>query len=66
MVTKCKLSTLLKEKNKPLYWLEKNSGVSYSTLNTYEKNRAKRYDSKVLAKIGKALNCKIEDILEIK
>jgi putative transcriptional regulator len=59
----CGLSELLKKNNKTLYWLQKETKISYKTLNHYEKNRAKKFDSDVLAKICNALNCGISDIL---
>lgn len=63
MRIKCNLAELLKKKNKTLYWLDKNTSISYTTLNLYEKDRAKRYDSVVLAKLCKALNCNVSELL---
>lgn len=59
----CKLGFLLKNNNKTLYWLQKETNISYKTLNHYEKNRAKKYDSEVLVKICNALNCQISELL---
>ena len=46
------------------YELSKRSGVQYQVVDSYYKNRAKRYDKKVLDRLCNALNCEISDILE--
>jgi len=56
---------MLKEQEKTRYWLAKETGLDYSTVNKYFHNRLQRYDSYVLAHICNALNCDIQDILEL-
>ncbi len=45
------------------YALAEATGIRYDTINKYYRNRVKRYDSYVLAKICDALKCRIADIL---
>lgn len=59
----CNLGVLLKNRCKTLYWLQKQTNISYKTLNHYEKDRAKKYDSEIIAKICIALNCDISELL---
>lgn len=61
----CNLNEILKENSKTLYWLQKRTGVSYKTLNHYEKNRSKKFDLEILAKLCDALECEIADILKL-
>lgn len=61
----CNLNEILKKNSKSLYWLQKETGISYKTLNHYEKNRAKKFDSDILARICDVLNCEISDILKL-
>ena len=48
------------------YELSKRTGIQYQIIDNYYKNKVKRYDSYVLDRICKALDCKIEDIIEYK
>lgn len=59
-----KLEQLLKEKNVSRYQLAKLTEIKYQTIDNYYKNRVVRYDSYILSRICKALECDISDILE--
>ncbi len=48
------------------YELSKRTGIQYQVIDNYYKNKVKRYDSYVLDRICKALNCRINDIIEYK
>lgn len=61
----CNLNEILKKNSRTLYWLQKQTGVSYKTLNHYEKNRAKKFDLEILSKICDALKCDVSDILKL-
>ena len=45
------------------YQLAKQTNINYQIIDNYYKNKVVRYDSDVLDRICKALQCKIEDIL---
>ena len=59
------LDKTLKERNISRYELSKRTGVQYQIIDNYYKNRVKRYDSFVLERICIALDCEINDILEL-
>jgi Predicted transcriptional regulator len=59
------IENVLGERGKTRYWLAKETGLDYSTVNKYYRNRVQRYDSYVLAQMCHALHCEIEDILEL-
>ena len=43
-----------------------NSGIKFQIIDNYYKNKVVRYDSDVLDRICKALNCDISDLIEYK
>ena len=45
------------------YQLAKQTNINYQIIDNYYKNKVVRYDSDVLDRICKALQCKIEDII---
>ena len=47
------------------YELAKRTGIQYPIVDHYYKNQVQRYDRYVLAKFCTALNCQIQDILEL-
>ena len=47
------------------YKVNKLTGIPYQTLDRYFKNEVARYDSDVLLKLCVALDCGIEDLLEV-
>lgn len=47
------------------YALSKATGIGFPTIDRYYKNQVVRYDSDVLSRVVTALDCGIEDILEI-
>jgi hypothetical protein len=59
------VDSVLEKQGKTRYWLAKETGLDYNTVNAYYRNRLQRYDSYVLAHICNALNCEIPDILEL-
>ena len=63
MRTRNNLKQLLEQKNMSLYRLQQLTKISYSNLHRYYTGEAKRFDNEVLAKICKALDCKIEELL---
>ena len=46
------------------YELSKRSGIQYQIVDNYYKNKVKRYDSDVLDRMCKALNCDINALIE--
>ena len=46
------------------YELAKRTEVKFQTIDRYYKNRVVRYDSYILDRICKALDCDISDIIE--
>ena len=47
------------------YELAKRTGIQYQIIDNYYKNKVKRYDSFVLGRICIALDCDINDIIEL-
>ncbi|MGH9846142.1 MAG: helix-turn-helix domain-containing protein [Blastocatellia bacterium] len=58
-----KLTELLTDRNKSMYWLAQETGIAYTTLHRLGKARAKSVDFGVLDKICDALNCQPGDVL---
>lgn len=47
------------------YQVNKITGIPYQTLDRYFKNDVTRYDSDVLLKLCIALDCEINDLIEV-
>ena len=62
---KINLDKVLDEKNKSMYWLSKQTGISQYSISKIAKNKTTGIQFDTLKKICIALDCKIEDILEI-
>ncbi len=58
-----KLRELLNQKNKSIYWLNKETGIASSTLSRICNNKTTSIEFSVLDKICDALNCEVSDIL---
>ena len=58
-----KVSEVLEDKGKSLYWLAQETGVAYSTLHKFNKAQTKGIDFRVLDEICAALSCQPGDIL---
>lgn len=61
-----KLNEILHKMNKTRYWLSKETGTDNNTLAKIYNNEAKQIKLQTLEKICIALDCTIQDILEIK
>lgn len=61
---KIKIDTVLKEKDKTHYWLAKEIGVTWQSLKKLSDNKTESVKFATLDAICKALDCKIEDIIE--
>ena len=64
MIRICLDKTLVKF-NISRYELSKRTGIQYQIIDNYYKNKVKRYDSYVLERICCALNCDIDDVIEV-
>ena len=60
-----KLDKYLPAHNITRYELARRSGIKFQTIDGYYKNTVVRYDAVNLGKIAEALDCGIEDILEL-
>ena len=60
------LDKVLEAKDMSRYELAKRTGIQYQIIDNYYKNRVKRYDSYVLDRICKVLECGIAEIIEYK
>lgn len=58
------LSELLEKNGKSLYWLAKETGISYPTLHKINKNETDGIKFNILEAICTALGCKLEELLE--
>ena len=59
------LDNALVKYNISRYELAKRTGIQYQIIDNYYKNKVKRYDSFVLERICLALNCDINDVIEL-
>jgi len=57
------LDKALEERNITRYELAKRTGIQYQVIDNYYKNKVKRYDAYVLARICEALDCDIDQIV---
>ena len=64
-VVKVKLKELLKEREKSLYSLARETGISYNTLHKINKNNVQSMSFDVLEKICLNLDCQASDLLVI-
>ena len=60
-----KLKQYLDEHKISRYALSNMTGIKYQTIDGYYKDKVTRYDAVSLGKIVDALDCGIEDILEV-
>ncbi len=58
-----KLREILNQKNKSIYWLNKETGIASSTLSRICNNKTSSIEFSVLDKICDALDCEVSDIL---
>jgi len=59
------LDKILKEKDKTRYWLSKETDIHYKTIDSYYKNKVKRYEADSILKMCLALDCQVGDIIKI-
>ena len=59
------LKETLNKMNISRYELAKRTGIQYQIIDNYYKNKVIRYDSFILNKICTALDCTMDDIVEI-
>lgn len=59
------LKTYLDSRGISRYALAQATGIGYPTIDRYYKNEVVRYDADVLTRMVNALDCGIEDILEL-
>lgn len=62
---KFNLSEVLEKKNRTRYWLAKETGIHYKTIDSYFKNKIRRYEADSILKICIALDCQVGDIIKI-
>ena len=55
----------LEELGKTRYWLSKQAGIAYQTIDNYYKNKVTRYEAETILKICLALDCQAGDIIKI-
>ena len=60
-----RLDKILEEKHMTRYALSRETGIIYHILDKYYKNKVTRYDGYLLAKMCEALDCEIDDLIEI-
>lgn len=61
---KIELNEILKDKNKSLYWLSKETDIRYATLHNLANNKTNSISFVILKKICVALECTPNDILK--
>ncbi len=62
---KFKIDTVLRERGQSLYWLSRTTGVSYTTLWRFTKDRALGINFATLEKMCIALGCDPGDLMEL-
>ena len=63
---KIRINELLKEREKTLYWLGKQTGIRYATLLKMRQGKTTRIDLSALEAICRTLQCEPGDLLELK
>lgn len=59
------LAQLLKERDKTLYWLAKETKIGYGNLSRHRNNKATEIQFDFLEKICQALSCRVDELLTI-
>ena len=59
------LEQVLSERQKTRYWLSKETGIHFKTIDSYYKNKIRRYEADSILKICLALDCEVGDIIKI-
>ena len=62
---KITLDEVLCAREKTRYWLSKETGIHYKTIDSYYKNKIKRYEADSILKICVALDCEVGDIIKV-
>ena len=62
---KITLDEALYAREKTRYWLSKETGIHYKTIDSYYKNKIKRYEADSILKICVALDCEVGDIIKV-
>lgn len=62
-MVKLTLDVYLDKKGITRYQLSKDTGIKFQIIDNYYKNKVVRYDSDILDRICKALDCSITDIV---
>ena len=64
-MVKIQLEQILEKQGKTLYWLAKQTGISYNALAKINKNEVSRLELDTIEKICGTLKCSAGDLLEI-
>lgn len=59
------LKEMLEQRGITRYELSQRTGIRYQIIDNYYKNKVIRYDSALLLKMCVALDCGIEDLIEV-
>ncbi len=62
---KINIEQILKNQNKTMYWLSKETGIAYPTIHNLINNKTERIDFKTMEKIAKTLSVKLDEIFII-
>jgi len=62
---KINIEQILKDQDKTMYWLSKETGIAYPTIHNLVNNKTERIDFKTMEKIAKTLNVKLDKIFII-
>lgn len=60
-----RLNEILADKDKTIYWLAKQTGITNNTLGRLAKNQTDRITFELIAKICDTLKIEISDLLEL-
>lgn len=59
------LKDVLEQRGKTRYWLAKETGIHFKTIDSYYKNKIKRYEADSILKMCIALECQVGDLIKI-
>ena len=59
------LDEALADRGKNRYWLSQETGIHFKTIDSYYKNKVKRYEARTILKMCLALECEVGDIIQI-
>jgi DNA-binding Xre family transcriptional regulator len=62
---KINIEQVLKNQNKTMYWLSKETGIAYPTIHNIVKGKTEKIEFGTMEKIAKALDASLDEIFKV-